>query len=47
MIVGLDNVSTTTGGDFFRGHLYGTALAIEAISEVGFSLDGSTSAFWS
>ena len=44
-IAGIDNVSTTTGGDFFRGQLYGTAFALEEISGVGFSLDGSTSAF--
>jgi Sporulation and spore germination len=44
-ILGMNNVSTTRGGDFFRGQLYGTAFALEEVSEVGFSIDGSTSAF--
>jgi len=44
-ILGMNNVSTTTGGDFFRGQLYGTAFALEEVSAVGFSIEGSTSAF--
>ena len=44
-ILGMNNVGTTTGGDFFRGQLYGTAFASEEISAVGFSIDGSTTAF--
>jgi len=44
-ILGMNNVSTTTGGDFFRGQLYGTAFALEEVSAVGFSIERSTSAF--
>lgn len=45
LITGIDNVSTTTGGDYFRGQLYGTVFAFEEVTEVLFSLDGSSSGF--
>ena len=44
-ILGIPNVSTITGGDLFRGQLYGTAFAIEETRAAGISIDGSTSAF--
>ena len=45
VILCLDNVGTSTGGDFFRGQLYGTAFAIDGLESVGFSINGDTSPF--
>jgi hypothetical protein len=42
---GIDNVGTTTAGDYFRGQLYGTVFAFADITTALFSLDGSWSGF--
>ena len=44
-ITGIDNVSTTTAGDYFRGQLYGTVFAFADVTTARFSLDGSSSGF--
>lgn len=44
-IAGMKNVSTTTGGDYFRGQLYGTVFTLDEVDLVGVSLDGDTSSF--
>lgn len=44
-IAGIDNVSATTAGEYFRAQLYGTVFEIEEVSAVRISLDGSSSGF--
>jgi hypothetical protein len=41
----LNNVSTSTGGAYFRGQLYGTAFANAPVDSVEFQLDGDPARF--
>jgi hypothetical protein len=41
----LNNVSTSTGGTYFRGQLYGTTFANAAVDSVEFRLDGDPARF--
>jgi hypothetical protein len=41
----LNNVSTSTGGTYFRGQLYGTVFANAAVDSVEFRLDGDRARF--
>lgn len=41
----LNNVSTSTGGTYFRGQLYGTVFANAAVDSVELRLDGDPARF--
>jgi len=45
LIGSLNNVSTSTGGAYFRGQLYGTAFANAPVDSVEFRLDGDPVSF--
>lgn len=45
LIGSLNNVSTSTGGAYFRGQLYGTAFANAPVDAVEFRLEGDPAGF--